>query len=108
MRIALALLLLAPGCTTTYRVHRLDGAEQLIRDAIIQSRTRDVDIKAVGRTLVADFGRRTAWKATLEVWTELTGGAPLYHASDRAWAESRGHQVQCAAWLVTYKTYWLE
>jgi hypothetical protein len=109
MKTLTLLLSAAPltGCTTTYKVHRLDGAEQFIRHAIIRSRSQTVDIKSVGKTLIADFGRHRAWTATLVIWTELTGGAPRYHASDTAWLLNRSHDVQCVAWLIAYKDYWL-
>jgi hypothetical protein len=98
--------LLAAGCTTTYRVHVLDSAEQQVRNALVQRDTQIVDLEAVGRKLVADFGRKVAWKAVLGVWNELTGGAPLGRASDVMWLQDRGAHTQSVAWLIQFKNHW--
>ena len=105
--IALLLLLLSAGCTTTYRVHRLDGAEAEVRHALIHRDSEIVDLALVGKDLVKNFGPKLAWQAVTEVWDELTGGAPLSRASDVIWLQDQGAHTQSVAWLIQFRQEWM-
>lgn len=96
------------GCTTTYRVHVLDGAKQEVRHALVLRDKQVMDLEAVGRKLVAAYGDRVAWQAVLGVWDELTGGAPIAQAGDVLWLQDRGAHTQCVAWLIQFKDQWSE
>lgn len=106
--ILLALALVAGcECTTTYRVHVLDGAEARLRHAIIERDNHIIDLAEVGRGLVADYGKSVAWKAVLGVWLEQTGTRSTERAGDVIWLSNQSAHVQCAAWLIHYREEWL-
>jgi len=104
---SLLLALVLTGCTSTYKIHVLDGAEQEIRSALVKRDTEIMDLQSVGQKLVADYGPKVAWQAVLGVWNELTGGAPVAHASDVLWLQDRGAHTQSVAWLIQFKDQWL-
>jgi len=106
-RLLLSLLFITGCTTTTYQVHVRDGADQQVRDILIKRRTQIVDLEAAGKQLVKDRGPKLAWQAVLDVWDELTGRAPLKHASNVIWLQNRPADVQDVAWMIQFKDQWL-